>query len=195
MATSVKLSTFKNKWFFLIPLICCIAIILVMLAKTISNSQTRFKITDVSISSPNDLSIDILSRFQLSLSSKVYDAINHGVPIDIVLMYAEPKKQLWWQTYKPLEKTTFNISKHALSNNYQLKNLSAFETHQFFTIDEALKHIAVFQLKSLNTNTKDKVALRIYLDIYNLPSQIRASAFFSKSWRHDSSWTIWDMSL
>ena len=182
------------KWGLLIPLICFIAIILVIFSKTISNSPTRFEITNVSVSNSNDSSLDILSQFQLSLSPKVYDAINHGVPIYIVLKYAQPKKQLWWQTYNSLDRTTFRISRHTLSNNYQLKNLSAFETHQFITIDEALKHIAIFQLKKLNISAADKIALRVYLDTFNLPAQIRASAFFSSSWRHDSFWTIWDVS-
>ena len=184
----------QSKWGLLIPLICFAVIMFVLFSNTIPNDPTRFEITDVSISNANDDSLDILSRFQLSLSPKVYDAIDHGVPINIVLVYAQPKKQLWWQTYIPLSKTTFRISRHVLSNNYQLKNVSAFETHQFITIDEALKHIAIFQLKNLNIRSVDKVALRIYLDIFNLPAQIRASAFFSSRWQHDSFWTIWSVS-
>ena len=190
---SLKAQT-QSKWFFLIPLVCFVAIMFVFFSNPISNNPTRFEIIDVSISNSNDDSLDILSRFQLSFSSKVYDAINHGVPINIVLKYAQPKQQLWWKTYNPISRTTFRISRHALSNNYQLKNLSAFETHQFITIDEALKHIAIFQLKNLNTSSADKVALRIYLDIFNLPAQIRASAFFSSHWQHDSFWTTWDVS-
>jgi len=184
----------KSRWVVLISLICFVAILFIFFSKTISNNPTRFEITAVSISNSNDNSLDILSRFQLSLSAKVYDAINHGVPINIVLKYAQPKKKFWWKTYSPLGRTTFRISRHALSNNYQLKNMSAFKTHQFITIDEALKHIAIFQLKNLNISTADKVAIRIYLDTFNLPAQIRASAFFSSSWRHDSYWTIWDAS-
>ena len=91
---SLKAQT-KSKWFLLIPLVCFVAIMFVFFSNTISNNPTRFEIIDVSISNSNDDSLDILSRFQLSFSSKVYDAINHGVPINIVLKYAQPKQQLW----------------------------------------------------------------------------------------------------
>ena len=185
-----KMST----WSFVGIFVLFICIMFIIYSKTISTSPTRFTVTDVSAQKTKRNNIELLSRFQLSLSSTAYDAINHGVPIDIVLTYAEPKTLLWWKRYNVLGKTIYRISRHALSSNYQLKNLSTFQTYQFVTIDEALKHIAIFQLKNLKENSSNNIAVRIHLDIYNLPAQIRASAFFSSRWRHDSYWTIWEVS-
>lgn len=185
----------KAQWRLAIALIfIALGVMAFMYSESHSNSPTRFSVIDVTASQTKENNIDLLSRFQLSLSSTAYDAIDHGVPIDIVLSYAEPQKRFWGKQYKVLDTTVFKLSRHALSNNYQLRNLSTFQTHQFITVDEALKHIAVFQITSIENNTLDEVAVRVYLDIFNLPAQIRASAFFSGHWRHDSFWTTWNIS-
>ena len=146
------------------------------------------------LATQDDAGIDILSRFQLSLSNTAYDAINHGVPIDIVLSYARPKHRFWGMHYKTLDSTVFSLSRHTLSDSYQLYNSSTFNTQQFITIDEALKHIALFQIKRLEKQQLDTLAVRIHLNLFTLPAQIRANAFFSKRWKHDSLWTVWRIS-
>ena len=173
-----------------------IALFIISLAFSINSSAkdpTRFSVTNV-IATSSEKGIQTLSRFQLSLSARAYDAIDHGVPIDIVLSYAEPKKRFWGTHYQTIDKKTFRLSRHALSDNYQLYDSTAVQTHQFITIDEALKHISIFQIKNLNGISTPEIAVRVYLDTFNLPPQIRASAFFSGSWKHDSDWTIWSIS-
>ena len=159
-----------------------------------NKNSTRFSVIDVISSNTKNNTLQLLSRFQLSLSSTAYEAIDHGVPIDIVIEYAKPLDRLWGTQYKELDKSLFRLTRHTLSNNYLLENISAVETNQFITIDEALKHIATFQINQIRLNDSQQIAIRIYLDIFKLPAQIRASAFFSGRWKHDSDWTIWDVS-
>lgn len=178
----------------IILLVLLVSLLLFIFSKSSPSNPARFSVIDVSIAQSANNSVDLLSRFQLSLSSTAYEAIDHGVPIDIVLSYAEPQRKIWWKNYKKLGETTFRLSRHTLSNNYQLRNLSAFQTYQFITIDEALKHIAIVQLKNIEESDVNKIAVRAHLDIFKLPAQIRASAFFSSRWHHDSSWTVWSFS-
>ncbi len=162
-------------------------------SNSLAEEATRFSVTSVTASAKNN-GTDTLSRFELSLSSTAFDAINHGVPIDIVLSYAEPQKRFWGSNFKPIDRTVFSLSRHALSNSYQLHNSTTFRTHQFITIDDALKHISLFQIKRLERIMLEKLAVRVHLDLFTLPAQIRANAFFSKRWKHDSQWTIWSVS-
>lgn len=161
--------------------------------KAFANTPARFEILAVSSSHKTEHNINILSRFQLSLSSLVYDAINHGVPIEIVLSYAEPKTHFWMTQYKNINSTVFEISKDSLSGNYLLKNKDTYKNVQFISIDEALRHIALFQTKTINKPEINKIATRIHLNLFTLPPQIRGRAFFSGRWRHDSKWKIWDL--
>ena len=170
-----------------------VASLLFIVSSSLANEATRFSVESVTASTKNH-GTDTLSRFQLSLSSTAFDAINHGVPIDIVLSYAEPQKRFWGSSYKPIDRTVFSLSRHALSNSYQLHNSTTFRTHQFITIDDALKHISLFQIKRLERIVLEKLAVRVHLDLFTLPAQIRANAFFSKRWKHDSQWTIWSVS-
>ena len=188
-ANSISLLYWFKRLFQLFILFCFI------LNHQVAESKTpnRFKINKVVASSTVD-GIDTISNFKLSLSSMTFDAINQGIPIDIVLSYAEPKRLFWGIRYKQLDKTMFRISRHSLSGNYVLQNRSSFKNFQFQTIDDALKQIALFQLKRINRQNLSEIAVRIHLDLYALPPQIRAKAFFSGRWRHDSKWTIWPVS-
>ncbi len=191
--TSENNISLKKKSFAKISLTILFVISLAFSITCSAKNPTRFSVINVTASA-SDKGIQTLSRFQLSLSTRAYDAIDHGVPVDIVLSYAEPKKRFWGTSYKTIDKKTFRLSRHVLSDNYQLHDSTAFQTHQFITIDEALKHISIFQIKNLDNISSTEIAVRVHLDTFNLPPQIRASAFFSGSWRHDSLWTVWNIS-
>ena len=75
----------KAQWRLVIALIfIALGVMAFMYSESHSNSPTRFSVIDVTASQTKENNIDLLSRFQLSLSSTAYDAIDHGVPIDIV---------------------------------------------------------------------------------------------------------------
>lgn len=181
---------FSLTFFSLLGLLVCL---LCLTQNATAKTPNRFKVTKVSASASKG-GIDIISNFKLSLSSKAYEAINQGVPIDIILNYAQPKHYFWGIQYKNLDTTIFTLSRHSLSGNYVLKNQTTFRNTQFQTVDDALKQISLFQLKRINNQNTDEIAIRIYLDLFRLPPQIRANAFFSGRWRHDSDWTIWRVS-
>ena len=195
-ALSRKMRKSQQIFFFKIITILCLSLSIFYSTVTTSafaKTPNRFKVTNVTASASKD-GIDTISNFKLSLSSMTYDAINQGIPIDIVLSYAIPKHRFWGIQYKELNKTIFKISRHSLSGNYVLKNISSFRNQQFQTIDDALREISLFQLKRLDQQSLKEIAVRIHLDLYALPPQIRAKTFFSGRWHHDSKWTIWPVS-
>jgi len=180
-----------HNYFFLVTILCLLTSIF---SNSHAQNSTRFSVTEVTATQLENNKLQLLSKFQLSLSATAYDAINHGVPIDIVIHFANPRDRFWGTQYQTLGKTSFRLTRHALSNNYQLENISNLKIDQFITIDEALKHITTFQINTFEVTNSKNIAVRVFLDIFNLPPQIRASAFFSGRWRHDSFWTIWEIS-
>jgi len=167
---------------------------LVMSSTVLAKSPQRFKTSYVSLIQKENR-IESISSFNLYLSKLSSKALSQGVPINIVLSYATPKKTLFITSYSEIEKTEFKLSKHALSDTYLLENLTTYRNLQFPTIEDALIEISSIQIKSLDTKklNDNKVAIRIHLDLFKLPPQIRARSFFSGRWRHDSGWSVWSV--
>jgi len=113
----------------------------------------RFKVDNVSLNIRNSI-VETISSFNMSLSSLSTEAINHGVPVKIVLRFAIPVDLILFTNYKEISRTEYRISRQALSGTYLLKNLTSLRNHQFQTIDDALReissiHVENFELKNL----------------------------------------------
>jgi len=148
---------------------------LVMSSTVLAKSPQRFKTSYVSLIQKENR-IESISSFNLYLSKLSSKALSQGVPINIVLSYATPKKTLFITSYSEIEKTEFKLSKHALSDTYLLENLTTYRNLQFPTIEDALIEISSIQIKSLDTKklNDNKVAIRIHLDLFKLPPQMAA---------------------
>jgi len=154
----------------------------------------RFKVDDVNLNIRDNI-VETVSSFNMSLSSLSTEAINHGVPVKIVLRFAIPIDLILFTNYKEISRTEYQISRQALSGTYRLKNLTSLRNHQFQTIDDALREISSIHVENFDLNSLEgkNLAVRIHLDLFDLPSQIRAKAFFSGRWRHNSGWSIWSV--
>jgi len=154
----------------------------------------RFNVEDVNLTIRNDI-VESISSFDMSLSYLSIKAINQGVPVKIVLRYATPKKWLWFTSYKEILRTEYKVSRQAISSSYLLKNLTTLNHRQFQTLDDALREISSIQVTQFKSKhlSNNSIAVRIHLDLFDLPSQIRAKAFFSDKWKHNSGWSIWSV--
>lgn len=173
----------------------CIGLFLAHMVSPLYAEAKRFATNHISITDKGT-EFETIGSFTLELSSLTYHAINQGVPIKIVLSYANPKSGFLATNFKEISKTEYLLSRHSLSGYYELKNLATIRNQQFPTIEDALREISALQIHRFEKAQIDnnEIAVRIHLDIYNLPPQIRAKAFFSGRWRHDSDWSIWRLS-
>jgi hypothetical protein len=179
-----KNKVFPRKMFFFL-----ISILVQIATPVHAKTPPRFEINSITIYEDGQ-AYQTISSFDLSLSELVNTAINHGVPINIVLQYAQPQKLLWTTRYKTIAETDFELFRNGLTDSYVLKNRSTFKNLQYPTIEDALQDLGSLQLKNipLESIKSDELAVRIHLDLFALPPQIRARAFFSGRWRHDSDW-------
>jgi len=178
----------------ILKVILAVTFSLTISSTVFAKSPQRFKTNYVSLIQ-KEHTIESISSFNLNLSMLSSKAVSQGVPINIVLSYATPKKTLFFTSYSEIEKTEFKLSRHALSDTYLLENLTTYRNLQLPTIEDALMEISSIQIKSLDAKklNNNKVAIRIYLDLFKLPPQIRAKSFFSGRWRHDSGWSVWSV--
>ncbi|MGH1539168.1 MAG: DUF4390 domain-containing protein [Arenicella sp.] len=174
----------------------CFCITLAMLwpgSEARATSHQTFVVENV-LSSHSGSEITIFSQLELSLSEQLIEAINHGVPISIVVEYAKPKKNWLGSSYSVLTTAVYQLERHSLSNRYLLRSFRGNKLDIFTSIQEALSYLG--QSVSLTIQHDPQmtdIAVRSYVDIYRLPGPLRFKAFFSKHWHHDSNWSIWPL--
>lgn len=179
-----------------IAIIFCVALLsacLIYLAAFYDRSPSKFTVNSL-ISSKTDSSITAFSQIDLRLSSEVTEAINNGVPIYILVQHGFPKNSFFKTTVRQKQQHKFRLERHALSDKYILSALDDNQLQNFDSISSALTYLGQSFKMVLNTTTKqDKVAIRAYVDLKQLPSALRLRHFFSNDWRHDSGWSIWPL--
>ena len=138
-----------------------------------------------------------LHQIDLSLSSEVQDALNHGVEISIISRYASIKKMIFWHRYKKIKHIKFQLRRHALSNRYMVTHAQQQNPKVFRSVTEAMQYIGNFSLHTLETlqQESDRIALRIHLNKFDLPGSIRPKSFLSNDWTHNTGWKIWNKSI
>ena len=145
-------------------------------------------------SSRSDSQLTVISQLELSLSDQAIDAIDHGVPISIVIEYARPKQGPLGMSHQILARSVYQIQRHSLSNRYLLRMPTDKALSIFASIENALTYLGRSITQPITIRQPlDKIAVRMYLDVYRLPAPLRFKAFFSQQWQHDSAWSVWPL--
>ncbi len=143
----------------------------------------------------NVFMVDVEQNFEFN--DTVVEALDNGVPITLetqFLVYTES----WYSTNTILElNQRYIINYHALSQQYILTNLNTEKQSSYLSLHKvigALKKIKDLPLVDKNLLPKDEelyIRVRNRLDISALPLPLRATAYFSASWRLKSDWATW----
>jgi hypothetical protein len=85
---------------------------------------------------------------------------------------------------------------HALSESYQVKDVSAGSQGNYRRLDDALRAVGNLQSLLLSGETLDselnyQIRLRGSLDIESLPTPVRLIAYVSSAWDMTSKWYSW----
>lgn len=145
-------------------------------------------------------SLELSGRLELGMGAKVEEALNKGIPMDIIIALSLYRKRniVWDQTIAHWALTR-RISYHALSGQY-LVTLDArkpdeIESHT--SLREALNSMGALTEIKLplpgGTGASDDyyLDLRVNLDIESLPAPLRPVAYTSFAWRLNSGWSTW----
>lgn len=145
--------------------------------------------------------LHVSGNFDLSLTSKVEEAIGKGIPLELVFdlrLYRE--RTLIWDERVSDWNMRRELSFHALSGQYLIGGIDTAPTgdrESFIGLNEALDELGslddvTFPLKApLRADATYRLDVRVALDIEALPSLLRPVAYTSSDWDLNSGWTTW----
>ena len=141
--------------------------------------------------------------FAFDLNARLEEAVTKGVALHFVAEFELGRPRWYWFDDKLVTRTqTVRLAYHALTRQYRVTTGGGL--HQSYgTLTEALR--AVSRLRNwLVVERGDKApksgdtlqaALRIRLDLNQLPRPFQISALGNKDWNLSSDWKIWAATL
>ena len=140
--------------------------------------------------------------FRFELSPRLEEAVNKGVVLYFVVDYEMTKARWYWLDEKLVNRSlTYSLSYHALTRQYRL---STGGLHQSFTtLSDALAVLSRLRNwvvvdkadKGVRAGEPYQAALRLRLDITQLPRPFQISALGNKDWSLAADWKIWQTTL
>lgn len=137
--------------------------------------------------SPGEESWLLDAEFAVDLSQRLEEVVAHGVPLYFVAEFTLTKTRWYWiDEHVAGKKQTWRLAYHALTRQYRL---STGALHQnFATLEEALGVLArlrnwpVADRGALKAGETHNAALRLMLDLTQLPKPLQVGAIGNKDW-------------
>ena len=141
--------------------------------------------------------------FQFELSPRLEEAVARGVVLYFVVEFEMTRSRWYWLDEKLVSRSqTYSLSYHALTRQYRLS--SGGGLHQTFaTLGEALAvlsrlrnwEVVERRERAVRPGENYHAALRIQLDLTQLPRPFQINALGNRDWRLASDWKTWQLSL
>lgn len=151
--------------------------------------------------SANDGAYYLEANFEVELTHTLEDALNKGLPLHFVVEFEliQPRwytLYLWNKSVLEFEQD-FRLSYNALTRQYRL---SQGALHQNFdTLNDALALMGrlrprfLADVDLLNPGKVYEAAVRMRLDIMQLPKPFQINALASRDWNLESAWFRWTL--
>ncbi len=142
----------------------------------------------------------LTANFNYHFSTEAIEALEHGVPL-LILVDIEIRSPRWWwndTTIAELEQG-YLLLYHALSESYVVHNLNSGTQNNFIRLNHALNFLSkIKKLPILDANLLDPkkeyyLRVRTHLDIESLPAPMRPLAYISSDWQLSSDWYEWPL--
>lgn len=139
-------------------------------------------------------SLLVSADFHFDLSSRLDEALNHGVALYFVVEFELMRPRWYWFDEKTAsEKLTLRLIYHSLTRQYRVSRGALYRN--FASLDEALRTLgsvrdwAVVERERLKPEETYVASVRLRLDTTQLPKPLQVSAFASREWALASEWT------
>ena len=141
--------------------------------------------------------------FNFDLNQRLEEAVTKGVVLYFITEFELTRPRWYWLDEKVVSRSqTFRLSYHALTRQYRL---SKGGLHQSFdSLSEALRVLSrlrnwVVIEKAENSLVRPgetyTAALRLHLDITQLPRPFQITALGNRDWNLSSDWKTWQATL
>jgi hypothetical protein len=134
--------------------------------------------------------------FEIALNSNLENAIDKGVALYFVVDFELTRKRWYWFDEKGASRQlTLRLGYHALTRQYRV---SSGALHQSFsTLADALRVLSrvrswhVLDRGDVGNGGDYQAALRVRLDVTQLPKPFQVNALTSREWNLTSDWQRW----
>ena len=140
--------------------------------------------------------------FSLELNQRLEEAVTKGVVLYFVADFELSRPRWYWLDEKVVSRTqTYRLSYHALTRQYRV---STGGLHQSFqSLSEAVRMLAHMRNwvvvergdKTIRPGESYQAALRLRLDLNQLPRPFQISALGNRDWSLGSDWKTWQATL
>lgn len=147
----------------------------------------------------NNKVYQLSANIQYTFSKEALEALEHGVPLLILVDIEVLKKRWYWDKKIASLEQGYLLLYHALSEGYIIHNLNSGTQDNYANLGQALARLGRMQrLPILDANLLEKdedyyVRIRTLLDIESLPTPMRPLAYISNEWQLQSDWYEWPL--
>lgn len=135
---------------------------------------------------------------EVSLNRTLEDALNHGLPLNMVLEFKLLKSRAFWFDEEiAAVQQNLRLSYHALTRHYQLS--SNLTQKNFVSLTQLLEELSdvrgwpVLDRSLVKKRYSYVASLRLRLDLSQLPQPLQVNAIGSKDWNLASEWYQWPL--
>jgi hypothetical protein len=148
----------------------------------------------------NDEGYALDADFLIELNPRLEDAVNKGVAMYFEVEFELTRKRWYWFDEHPVSRQLMlRLSYHALTRQYRI---SRGALHQSFSsLSEALRVLSrvrswqVLERAEVGAGTDYQAALRMRLDVTQLPKPFQVNALTSRDWNLASEWRRWPLMI
>ena len=143
----------------------------------------------------NDEGYALDADFQIELNPRLEDAIDKGVPLYFEVEFELTRKRWYWFDDSTRRQLMLRLSYHALTRQYRVSSGALYQS--LSTLTDALRVLSrvrswqVLDSGQVSAGTDYQAALRMRLDVNQLPKPFQVNALTSREWNLASDWRRW----
>jgi uncharacterized protein DUF4390 len=181
------------------PIAASIALLYAALTAPAWAAEARFEIRTAYVE-PVDGIYLLTAQLRFDLPDGARQAVRDGVvltlDVDLVLHRA---RRFWFDASVASLAQHYDVSFHALSERFVVRNLNSGEQNSYATLDAALESLAsirglpVLDVALIEPGENYEFSLRSTLDVRTLPEALRWVLFWKDDWRQRTAWYSWTL--
>jgi hypothetical protein len=136
------------------------------------------------------------AEFELAINSTLEEALQKGIPLYFLLEFELTRPRWYWLDEKIVSTTTqHRVSYNALTRQYRVSSGLLTQTlNSLEEVERLLSRVTsrpVARRDQLTPGVRYEAAVRLRLDVNQLPKPFQVNALTSRDWSMQSDWRRW----
>lgn len=164
----------------------------------------EIEVSDPRFSAGED-SYQVSADFAIDFNPRLEEAVNRGVVLYFLVEFELTRPRWYWFDDKVVSRSqVIRLSYHALTRQYRVSTATGGLHQSYATLSEALRVLSRLRNWNVLDKSSEKTpkpgevlqgALRLRLDITQLPKPFQISALGSRDWNLASEWKTWAITV